>query len=345
MDMPYPDYQDGSEVALRVSSGLRGGVVLTFEVEAQNQYGSSPLSTAVQVTVREATTDHEQIPGTPLDKGCAFLYTVLVYHYCTIMCTSCGPLCIAVAVVAGGAAGGAAVLILVVIVIVVTLCVCIMTSKKSELEVACRVNVIANLILCNATGSPGKLELSNSLEMVTNSNYGKFRTNFVDGSDELQPYEAIPMNLSHPSSQGSATLAPRTEKTSDNPLYSSTGELRMSSLFNAYDVLPPTRSRGHSPAFNGRQSAAPSLPPSTHTSITQYPLPSRPRSETLPNNSHLYAFPRHEHSPSHPTPNECGPIHSTTEADNGNHENRDPVYAVAKDPTVNNRQEPLYFEL
>ena len=192
--------------------------------------------------------------------------------------------------------------------------------------------------------------------MVANTNYGKISGNFVDRSDELQPYEAIPVNLGPLSSQGNNKLAPRTEKTSDNPLYSSTGELRMSALFNAYDVLPPTRSRGHSPAFNGRhQSTAPSPPPlpppSTHTSITQHPLPSRPRSETLlHNNSHLYAFPRHEHSPSHPTPNECGPTHSTTETDSpplhdGNLGNRDHMYAVARDPTVNTTQEPMYFEL
>ncbi len=111
--------------------------------------------------------------------------------------------------------------------------------------------------------------------MVSNQNYGKFSEG-VDTPTAVPHnthYDTIPVRSPSIYDQ----LAPPPKETlSDNPLYSSTGELRLSAVFNTYNMVPP-RGSSHQ------------LTPS-HQNI---PLPPRPVSESDPAHS--------TPSPSHPT--------------------------------------------
>lgn len=126
--------------------------------------------------------------------------------------------------------------------------------------------------------------------MIPNHNYGK--VDVSDGAPPGQPqYEAIPVNIKPPSSKLYDQLAPPTsstirvappisgsERLSNNPLYTSTGELRMSGVFNTYDIVPPSHNSHLS-----------------HRSLTLSPLPSLPPSS---HGNNLYAHPTHSSTPS-----------------------------------------------
>ena len=132
--------------------------------------------------------------------------------------------------------------------------------------------------------------------MVTNPNYGKTKL-YVDGETAGEPpqYEAIPVHISRPGSQRSVydQLGP-TAKESENPLYSSTGELRMSAVFSTYDVVPGC-SREHS------RNSSPSL------SARGYSFSHSPRAALNGSSSpqHFYSSPAHNRtnsSPAYSTP-------------------------------------------
>ncbi len=97
-------------------------------------------------------------------------------------------------------------------------------------------------------GKPNGLERSTSLEMVTNNNYDSYK------APSPVQYEMI----SFPKS-----------KVTNNPLYSSTGELRLNSLHSTYDVIPnntsprPLGTRPHSQTLLSPSSLdwSPHLPP------------------------------------------------------------------------------------
>lgn len=192
------------------------------------------------------------------------------------------------------------------------------------------------------------LQRSDSLEMIPNKNYGKSDT--TDGLIENPQYEAIPVNISDPSCLYD-TLAPAItcsidktsnvltkprpgsientsivltkprpcssiEKTSNNPLYSSTGELRMSGVFNTYDVVPPQNL--------------------SHRNLTLSPLPSRPPSNH--GNTYINSAREHYSAPNTAAASQGVPPHKTDD------QFSEHLYAHAT-TGKGSSQEPLYSEL